>query len=1027
MNPIWHIRRSACIALLAAVVCTGAFAVDPTRHISQYGHTVWRTQDGVFGSMPRRVAQTIDGYLWFGTIAGLWRFDGVRFIPWTPSDGQKLLSPRINSLLGTPDGSLWIGTALGLSRWQNGHLTNYANDQGVVTAIIRARDGTIWILKTPSTVGTGPLCQVVESGMRCHGKADGIPPDGYDGLVQDGQGNFWLGGDTTLVRWAPDSQTVYNPSALKVNEGQSGIMGLAADPDGSVWAGVPGLRPGLDLQHLTQGVWEPFIAPQFHTHIVVEQLYMDRQKALWVGTAEQGLYRIYGDQIEHFGSADGLSGDYVLHFLEDHEGDLWVVTSKGVDSFRDLSVTNFSTREGLASQEVDSILASKDGGIWIGGPGSLEQLRNTHITSIRTGQGLPGHLVTSLFEDHAGRLWVGIDDALTVYADGKFRRITKRDGTATGMIVGITEDVDHNIWVESKGPGRPLIRIQDFEIKEELPTPQMPAARRVAADPGGGLWLGLMNGDLARYQHGRIESFHFQHAQDSRVEQVTVNPDGSVLGATAFGLIALRNGKQLTLTTRNGLPCDSVYSFNSDDHGNLWLYSQCGLVEIANADVKKWWDDANIVLQPKVLDALDGAQTDYAPFQGAAKSPDGRLWFASGIALQTIDPNRLLANSIAPPVHVEGITADRRNYMARGGLVLPALTRDLEIDYTALSFVVPQKVRFSYKLEGRDTIWQEPGTRRQAFYSDLRPGHYRFRVIACNNDGVWNEEGAALEFNLLPAFYQTKWFFLFCAAVTASLAWMAYRYRVRQVTGRLDMQFKERLSERTRIARELHDTLLQGFQGLMLHFQRARNLLPDRAAEAIQTLDKALDGAEQAIVEGRDAIHDLRSLTPAAQGLAEEITALRKELIAEDTNKDPAQFRVVIEGSAQVLHPNVHLGIFRIAREALRNAVIHSGARLIETEITYSDKLFRLRIRDDGRGLDPNVRDQGDRTGHWGLRGMRERVERLGGALDIWSEPGAGTEVELRIPGSIAYEASHAQNDFRLFWKKMKNDHGRPS
>src|ERR1700678_3174740 len=1020
MNPIW---RGIWIVLLAAFRGTGAFALDPSRHISQYGHTAWRTQDGVFSGMPRMVAQTTDGYLWFGTVSGLWRFDGVRFMPWTPPDGQELLSPRINSLLGTPDGSLWIGTALGLSRWQNDRLTNYANDQGVVTAIIQARDGTIWIQKTSSAVGVGPLCQVVESGMRCRGKADGIPPALYNGLVQDVSGNFWLGADTSLVRWTPDSRKVYKPRALKGNEGQNGITGLAADPNSSIWVGVAGLRPGLDLQHLTHGVWEPFVVPQFHTRIHVQTLYIDRQKALWVGTAEQGLYRIYGDQIEHFGSADGLSGEYVLHFLEDHEGDLWVVTSKGVDSFRDLSVTNFSTREGLASEEVDSILASKSGGIWIGGPGSLELLRHTLITPIQTGR----RLVTSLFEDHAGRLWVGIDDALTVYANGKFRRINHPDGTATGMIVGITEDIDHNIWVESKGPGRPLIRIQDLEIKEEFPTPQMPAARRVEADPGGGLWLGLMNGDLTRYRHVRIESFHFQHAQDSRVEQVTVNPDGSVLGATAFGLIAWRNGKQFTLTTRNGLPCDSVYSFISDNHGNLWLYSQCGLVEIANADVKKWWNDPNIVLQPKVLDALDGAQTDYAPFQGAAKSTDGRLWFARGIALQTVDPDHFLGNSIAPPVHVEAITADRQNYMARAGLALPALTRDLEVDYTALSFVVPQKVRFRYKLEGRDTIWQEPGTRRQAFYSDLRPGHYRFRVIACNNDDVWNEQGATFDFNILPAFYQTEWFFLLCVAATACLAWMAYRYRVRQVTDRLDTQFKERLSERTRIARELHDTLLQSFQGLTLLFQRARNLLPDRAMDAIHTLDKALDGAEQAIVEGRDAIHDLRSPASAVRGLAEEITSLGEELIAKDTDTGPAQFRVVVEGSAQALQPRVHIDIFRIAREALRNACRHSAGRRIETEIVYSDRLFRLRIRDDGKGMDPNARDRGEQAGHWGLRGMRERAERLGGELDVWSEPGAGTEVELRIPGSIVYQVPPAPSSFQLFWKKMTNDHERPS
>jgi signal transduction histidine kinase len=572
-----------------------------------------------------------------------------------------------------------------------------------------------------------------------------------------------------------------------------------------------------------------------------------------------------------------------------------------------------------------------------------------------------------------------------------------------------------------------LIRIQNLKVREEFPAPPMPLARKLVADPQSGIWLGLVNGDLARFRSGKTEIFPFSGHPDSRVLALTASSDGSILGATAFGVIGWKNGKQQILTVRNGLPCDSIDALISDNQGDLWLHAECGLIKIANDEVQRWWGQPESRLKVRVFDASDGVQSGVGHFNTSARTLDGRLWFANGTLLQMIDPAHMAGNTVAPPVHVDLIVADRKSYSPQEGLSLPPLTRDLEIDYTALSFVLPQKVFFRYMLDGRDTRWQEPGTRRQAFYNDLRPGHYRFRVIACNNDGVWNEVGATLEFNILPAFYQTKWFVLFCVAATACLAWMAYRYRVRQVTGRLDMQFKERLSERTRIARELHDTLLQSFQGLTLHFQRARNLLPDRAAEAIQTLDKALDGAEQAIVEGRDAIHDLRSLAPAAQGLAEEITALGEELIAEDTNKDPAQFRVVIEGSVRVLHPNVHLDISRIAREALRNAFIHSQGRLIETEITYSDKLFRLRIRDDGKGLDPNVRDQGERTGHWGLRGMRERAERLGGELDLWSEPGAGTEVELRLPGSIVYEASPARNGVRLFWKKMKNDHERPS
>jgi len=959
--------------------------------------------------MPRLVAQTTDGYLWFGTITGLWRFDGVRFTPWSPPNGQKLLSPRINSLLGTPDGSLWIGTALGLSRWQNDHLTNYENDRGVVTAIIQARDGTIWIQKTPSTVGVGPLCQIVESGMQCYGKAEGIPSGIYFSLAQDGDGNLWLGGDTHLVRWAPDSQRVYNPTALKANEGQTGIMGLAIDPNGSVWAGVPGLGPGLQLQHLMQGVWKPFMAPRLQIGIRVQALYIDRQKALWVGTVDQGIYRICGDKIEHFGSADGLSGDYVLNFLEDHEGDLWVVTSKGVDSFRDLSVINFSAREGLTSEEVDSILATKDGDLWIGGDGSLDLLRHNQITSIGWGKGLPGHQVASLFEDHAGRLWVGVDDALTVYTEGKFRRINKSDGTATGMIVGITEDVDHNIWAESRGADRPLFRIQDFQIKEEFSAPRMPAARRVAANPGGGLWLGLMNGDLARYRDGRIETFHFQHSQDSRVEQVTVNPDGSVLGATAFGLIAWRNGKQLTLTTRNGLPCDSVYSFISDDHSNLWLYSQCGLVEIANADVKKWWEDDSILLQPRIFDALDGAQTDYAPFQGAARSPDGRLWFASGIALQTIDPDHVLANSIAPPVYVEGITADRRNYVPRAGLVLPALTRDLEIDYTALSFPAPQKVRFRYELEGRDGSWQEPGTRRQAFYTDLRPGKYRFHVIASNNGGVWNEQGASLDFNIAPAWYQTNWFRVACAASSLLLLWFIYQLRLRQLHHQFSIGLEARVNERTRIARDLHDTLLQSFHGLLLRLQTAAHLLPTRPDEAKATLDSTIEQASQAIAEGRDAVQSLRSSTVITNDLVVAIRTVAEDLAAAETSRPAPVVEVAVEGTARKIHPIVHDEAYRIVTEVLRNAFHHAQANRIEVEIRYDAHQLRLRVRDDGKGMDAQLLEDEGRAGHFGLPGIRERAQLIGGSVELWCKLGSGTEVELTVPASTAYDAGHSR------------------
>jgi signal transduction histidine kinase len=307
-------------------------------------------------------------------------------------------------------------------------------------------------------------------------------------------------------------------------------------------------------------------------------------------------------------------------------------------------------------------------------------------------------------------------------------------------------------------------------------------------------------------------------------------------------------------------------------------------------------------------------------------------------------------------------------------------------------------------------------------YRNLPPGRYHFSVTDSDTNGVWSDKIAEVDFTILPAWYQTTWFRALCAGLMILLLLMIYQLRLKRLQHQFNVTLRARVDERTRIARELHDTLLQSFQGLTLQFQRARNLLPDRAPEAIHTLDDALDGAEEAIVEGRDAIHDLRSPAPAAKVLAEEITVFGEELVAKATNeKEPVQFRMVVEGSARALRSNAHIDIFRIAREAMRNAFSHSRGHLIETELAYTENLFRLRIRDDGKGIDPDERVRAERTGHWGLKGMRERAERLGGELEVWSEPGAGTEIELRVPSSIAYETVLLRGHSRLFWRRKRN------
>jgi signal transduction histidine kinase len=372
------------------------------------------------------------------------------------------------------------------------------------------------------------------------------------------------------------------------------------------------------------------------------------------------------------------------------------------------------------------------------------------------------------------------------------------------------------------------------------------------------------------------------------------------------------------------------------------------------------------------------------------------LWFANGVLRQMIDPDHLSRNELSPPVHVEEVIADRKNYSPRKDLRLPPLTRDLEIDYTALSFVVPQKVRFRYKLEGRDAAWQEPGTRRQAFYSDLRPRKYQFRVIACNNDGVWNDAGATLDFSVAPAWYQTNWFRVLCVVSIVFIVWVIYRLRVLQISRAISARFDERLAERTRMARDLHDTFLQTIQGSKLVADDALEPSTDpiRMRRAVEQLSVWLARAMQ---EGRAALNSLRTATTQTNDLAE---ALRR--VTEDgviPNSMAVTFSVI--GDAKEMHPVVRDEVYRIGYEAIHNACTHSGASRLEVELRYADNLA-LRVGDNGTGIDPAVADRG-KDGHFGLQGMRERAARIGGRLMLGTSSNLGTEIKLTVPGSIIF------------------------
>ena len=405
------------------------------------------------------------------------------------------------------------------------------------------------------------------------------------------------------------------------------------------------------------------------------------------------------------------------------------------------------------------------------------------------------------------------------------------------------------------------------------------------------------------------------------------------------------------------------------------------------------------MVEVKTFDVLDGVQPGVASFSPAAsRSPDGRLWFANDHVLQAVDPGRLALDEQSPSVYVERLIADQRTYDARQGPVLPALTRDIRVDYAATSFVIPERVQFRYRLEPPDAEWQNAGTRRQAFFNDLPPGAYRFRVRASNHDGVWNETGASLDFTVAPAYYQTAWFRALVVAAAMGTLWMLYLLRLRQLAAVAEDRMQTRLAERERIAREIHDTLLQGLNGLILKFQSiADRLAPAEPARAM--LEQALDRADRAVSEGRSLVEGLR--TRDKDG-AEIVNALR-EVGAELAKDGGASFQMVVEGRRRPLHVVAGEEVYWVGREALINAFHASRAQRIDLELTYARRELRLRVRDDGAGMEPAVLESGGRPGHWGIRGMRERAARIGGRLEISSRAGAGTTVDLRVARGVAY------------------------
>jgi signal transduction histidine kinase/ligand-binding sensor domain-containing protein len=1021
----FHVPRSFLVCVLSLWLTLGvAQALDPNKHLTQYGHTAWQTQD-VAEDFHGPFTQTADGYFWFGTATGLVRFDGVKFAPYAPPD-LKLPNRGYQYLLGARDGSLWIGTTNGLARLKDGKFQWYSDPAkhiGIVK-IFEDKQGTIWVTRYHLPRGEGPLCRAEGTGLHCYGKNDGIPTRFALCLKEDSAGNLWFGSNV-LYRWRPGSPaTAYLNELANRQDAGEGINDVAIGESGTVWAATDGAGAGLGVRYLSGGKWAPFVIPGFEgSKIDATALYVDRNGLLWIGTDSDGIYRVRNGRAEHYGTAEGLSGKSANAFYEDREGNLWVWTDAGIDKFRDIPVITYSTREGLSQGSILTVLGLQDGSLWVGNGSAIDILAHGEHSMLSATQGLPGKNVGGLYQDHRGVVWLGLGGRLMSYEHGRFKEFKRPDGSsiAMGALGAITEDANHTIWALT--PQHELFRVKDqaaylvISVSSDNRT-----LGYLAPDRKGGLWIGSLNGTLTYYRDGQTSTISIP-AQGSEftLMDLAVDSDDSLLLSTSEGLFRWDNQHWQVLNHRNGVPEGAISTAIRDDVGALWLYGQRGLVRITKAEYDKWLGHSSSKLRAEVFDKFDGLRprrTFMALQPRSTKTRDGKLWFAASTVLQMVDPTQTYRNGIAPPVRIERVIADHKDYPIAEMLHLPPMTRDVEIDYTALSFAAPEKVQFRYMLLGNDSDWQDAATGRRAFYNNLRPGNYRFRVIACNNDGVWNEAGATLDFSVVPAWYQTSWFRLSCVTVFGGLLWVLYRLRLRQMAYQFNIGLEARVNERTRIARELHDTLLQSLHGLMFQFQAARNMLPRKPEGAMRVLDEAISGTEQAIAESRDAIQDLRPASVAQGELSQLLRTVAEELAAaQRPNDNSPAFHVIVEGEPQVLSPQVQHEVYNISREVIRNAFHHAKARRIEVEIRYDKTQLRLRFRDDGKGIDPTVLEESRRPGHWGLPGVRERAKRVGSRLEFWSQNGAGTEVELTVPAATAYKTITDGSWLKLFRK----------
>jgi signal transduction histidine kinase/ligand-binding sensor domain-containing protein len=957
------------LSILALFAFNGrVFGLDPTLSINKYAYDSWTTREGLPLNWVDCIIQTHDKYIWLGTSVGLVRFDGLRFTLFDKANTPALKGKNIIYLYEARDNSLWIGTLSGgVTRLKDGLFQSYTTQDGLphnnVQVVLEDKDGAIWI-------GTeGGLVKLKDNTWTTFTTEDGLLSNVIEWLIEGPDKSIWIGTPSGINRLKDGRFTSFNLQEDGIDLKDRGP--IYWDRQGTLW-----VVSESNLRRFKDGKLTSYSLPT-----EVRYLNDDKDGNLWiVGEGAGTLMRLSNGELSSLGIADGLAPFSISSVMEDHEGSLWITFyGGGLARLKDVNFKTFTSKDGLEIDYVDSIFEAQDGALWIRGtrykdgkftiyPGlsppvaqtkdgtlwfggdGLKSLKNNRINLFRPSIAE----VRSLYTDSKGRMWIGkVDGSIAYLQDNQLTTFQTKAGLPSSTILTITEDIE------------------------------------------GSIWFGTFGGGLTRYRNGEFKTFTTKDGLSSdSIEALYADKDNSLwIGTNGEGLNRFKNGAFKSYTIKDGLFDDVTFTLLEDNAGNLWMGSEKGVYKVSKRDFDRLDNGEISMLESVGYNTADGIKTSSLVGHAqrvSCKTRDGKLWFGTIKGLVVVDSNNIRVNDLPPPVYIEEIIINKQPFSHRENIEIPAGDGELRFSFSALSLLVPERVRFRYRLEGFDKGWIDAGSFREARYTNIPPGKYSFIVIASNNDGVWNDVGAGVSLYLKPHFYQTPWFYILIALLLTTLFILGFKFRMRQ----LKAEFSSVIAERSRIARELHDTLLQDLVGLGMQLEAISSGLLASPQMAKRMLEEIVSNVEQTIAEARRSVWNLRSQVLEASNLPTAISSIAKQLTA-GTGID-VQFQV--NGPFRTLPSHLETNILRIGQEAITNAIKHANPSQIKIELEFDSNCVNLYVYDDGIGIDHDRLLHNTQDNHFGLVGMRERAREEGGEIYFNSRLGEGTEILLSIP-----------------------------